>query len=75
MELGGVKGMGDALSRGMVLIFSVWWDNSGNMTWLDSENTGPWNATEGNPSVISLVEKDSAVTFSQIKWGEIGSTY
>ena len=40
MDLGGVEGMGRALERGMVLAFAVWWDNGGNMTWLDSGSAG-----------------------------------
>jgi cellulase len=75
MELGAVEGMGQALSRGMVLIFSVWWDAGGFMNWLDSGNAGPCNATEGDPAIIQQIQPDTAVTFSQIKWGEIGSTY
>lgn len=75
IPLGGVEGMGSALSRGMVLIFSVWWDVGGFMNWLDSGNSGPCNATEGDPKVIVQVQPDPAVTFSQIKWGEIDSTY
>lgn len=75
MELGAVEGMGEALARGMVLIFSVWWDTSGFMNWLDSDSAGPCNATEGDPNVVLQVEPDPAVTFSNIKWGEIGSTY
>jgi cellulase len=74
-SLGGVSGMGDALSRGMVLIFSIWWDTGSYMTWLDSGNAGPCNATEGNPTIIQQIQPDPAVTFSNIKWGEIGSTY
>ncbi|KAL3419268.1 glycosyl hydrolase family 7 protein [Phlyctema vagabunda] len=74
-DLGALKGMGDALSRGMVLIFSIWWDEGGFMNWLDSGSAGPCNATEGAPSVIRQVQPDTAVTFSNIKWGEIGSTY
>jgi cellulase len=75
MDLGGVGGMGEALSRGMVLVFSIWWAGSGAMNWLDSGKAGPCNATEGDPSIIRQVEKDPAITFSNIKWGEIGSTY
>jgi len=75
IPLGGIAGMGEALSRGMVLIFSVWWDVGGFMNWLDSGSTGPCNATEGNPDVIRKVQPDPSVVFSQVKWGEIGSTY
>jgi cellulase len=74
-RLGGMKGMGEALARGMVLALSIWWDQGGNMTWLDSGSAGPCNATEGNPSFIQQVEKAPTVTFGSIKWGEIGSTY
>jgi cellulase len=73
--LGGLKGMGDALARGMVLAFSIWWDEGGFMNWLDSGSAGPCNATEGDPKVIQQVEKAPTVTFSQVKWGEIGSTF
>ncbi|KFY79001.1 hypothetical protein V499_01951 [Pseudogymnoascus sp. VKM F-103] len=74
-RLNGLEGMGGALSRGMVLIFSVWWDTSGFMNWLDSGNAGPCSATEGNPTEIVKVEPNPAVTFSNVKWGEIGSTF
>ncbi|KAK0099576.1 hypothetical protein ONS96_008078 [Cadophora gregata f. sp. sojae] len=75
IDLGGTAGMGEALGRGMVLIFSVWWDEGGFMNWLDSGNTGPCNATEGDPKVVLKVEPNPAVTWSNVKWGEIGSTY
>lgn len=75
LELGATAGMGDALSRGMVLIFSVWWDEGGGMDWLDGGNSGPCNKTEGFPSTIRQVEKFPKVTFSNVRWGEIGSTF
>lgn len=75
LELGGMETMGGALSRGMVLVFSIWWDASGFMNWLDSGNAGPCNATEGAPESILKVEPNPAITFSQIKWGELGSTF
>jgi cellulase len=74
-ELGSMKGMGASMTRGMVLAFSIWWDEGGFMNWLDAENAGPCNATEGNPTIIRQVEKDPTVIFSNIKWGEIESTY
>ncbi|RPA78534.1 glycoside hydrolase [Ascobolus immersus RN42] len=78
LDLGGTTRMGEALARGMVLIFSVWWDESGgNMQWMDgiTTNSGPCNADEGSPANIRRVEPNPAVTFSVVKWGEIGSTY
>jgi cellulase len=74
-KLGGMKAMGDSLNRGMVLAMSIWWDEGGFMNWLDSGDAGPCNATEGDPKVVQTIEKNPTVIFSQIKWGEIGSTY
>jgi cellulase len=75
MKLGAMKGMGDAMSRGMVLAMSVWWDESGFMQWLDSGDAGPCSATDGDPKNILKVEPAPSTTFSNIKWGEIGSTF
>ncbi|KAI0593524.1 cellulase [Biscogniauxia sp. FL1348] len=77
MGLGAMKGMGDAMTRGMVLTFSLWWDENSNMSWLDgsAEGAGPCNATEGNPESIRVIEPSPEVTFSNLKWGEIGSTF
>ncbi|RPA74006.1 endoglucanase 1 [Ascobolus immersus RN42] len=77
LDLGGTKGMGAAMSRGMVLIFSLWWDESGNMQWMDGSvnSAGPCDATEGSPAGIVRVEPNPTITFSNIKWGELDSTY
>jgi cellulase len=75
MELGGMEAMGDALSRGMVLIFSIWWSEGDFMQWLDGGSSGPCNTTEGDPKNIVKIQPDPAVTFSNVKWGEIDSTY
>jgi cellulase len=72
---GGLKTMGDALARGMVLVFSIWNDNSQFMNWLDSGNAGPCNSTEGNPKIIQANDPGAHVTFSNIKWGDLGTTY
>lgn len=77
MDLGATEGMGAAMSRGMVLVFSIWWDKGSFMEWLDGlgSNAGPCNATEGDPEVIKSIQPDTQVTFSQIRWGDIGSTF
>lgn len=76
-ELGGNVAMGEAMSRGMVLAMSIWWDAGGYMDWLDGvkSNAGPCDATEGSPENIRKVQPDTSLTFSDIKVGEIGSTY
>ncbi|KAF3941900.1 Exoglucanase [Dactylella cylindrospora] len=75
LDLGATEEMGKALSRGMVLAMSIWWDEGGFMQWLDGGNSGPCNATEGAPAVIRGIQPDTSLKFSKIKWGEIGSTY
>ena len=72
---GGLAQMGGAIGRGMVLIFSIWNDNGGFMNWLDTGSAGPCNTTEGNPALIIQEDPSTSVTFSNVKWGEIGSTY
>ena len=71
---GGLKQMGEALSRGMVLTFALWNDDTGFMNWLDAGDAGPCNDTEGDPKIIIKETPDTNVTFSKIKWGDIGST-
>ncbi|ROW06316.1 hypothetical protein VPNG_07492 [Cytospora leucostoma] len=74
-EYGNIETMGEALGRGMVLAFSIWNDNSGNMSWLDSGSSGPCNSTEDTPTLIQENYPGAHVVFSNIKWGDIGSTY
>lgn len=66
--------MGQALGRGMTLALSIWNDVSGYMNWLDSGNSGPCSATEGNPALIIQNNPNTHVVFSNIRWGDIGST-
>lgn len=84
---GGMSGISEGLSQGMVLVMSLWDDHYADMLWLDSDY--PTNATATDPGVArgtcstssgepSSVEADSAsasVVFSSIKVGPIGSTY
>lgn len=71
---GSLPAMGQALGRGMTLIFSIWNDNSQFMNWLDSGSNGPCSATEGDPALIMKNFPNTHVTFSNIRWGDIGST-
>ncbi|KAI0553602.1 carbohydrate-binding module family 1 protein [Xylaria curta] len=74
-QFGGLTTMGQALGRGMVLTFSIWNDASGFMNWLDSGSNGPCSATEGNPTLIQQNNPTTHVIFSNIRWGDIGSTF
>ena len=46
---GGMKRMGEALDRGMVLVMSIWDDHEANMLWLDSQY--PLDAPASNPGI------------------------
>lgn len=59
----------------MVLTFAIWNDATGYMNWLDSGNNGPCDATEGNPELIIKNNPTTHVVFSNIRWGDIGSTF
>ncbi|KAJ5371533.1 Endoglucanase 7a [Penicillium cataractarum] len=72
---GGLTTMGQALGRGMVLIFSIWNDGSQYMNWLDSGSNGPCSSTAGNPDTILAQNPTTHVVFSNIRWGDIDSTY
>jgi len=84
---GGLKGMAGSLDRGMVLALSIWDDYDVNMLWLDSAypptkdasapgvSRGPCATTSGKPSDIESSQASDKVTYSNIRWGDIGSTY
>jgi len=84
---GKLKGMGEALDRGMVFVMSLWDDHMAHMLWLDAiyptdvpEDTpgvvrGPCPKTGGNPDDVEKEHPDASVVFSQLKVGPIGSTH
>jgi cellulose 1,4-beta-cellobiosidase len=84
---GGLANMSKAMASGMVLVLSVWDDYAVNMLWLDSDYpttssaTAPGVArgscptTSGSPPVIETTDANASVTFSNIKLGDIGTTY
>ncbi|KAI1324808.1 endoglucanase I [Xylariaceae sp. FL0255] len=72
---GGLTTMGEALGAGMTLVFSIWNDNSQFMNWLDSGSAGPCSSTAGNPATILQNDPTTHVIFSNIRWGDIGSTF
>ncbi|CAK7206320.1 hypothetical protein SEUCBS139899_009109 [Sporothrix eucalyptigena] len=71
---GGLPGMGQALGRGMVLAMSIWNDATQQMAWLDAGTNGPCASGQGSPSNIQSQHPDTHVVFSNIRWGDIGST-
>merc|ERR1711988_1244772 len=86
LEKGGLSSMDKAMEHGMVLVLSLWDDHDVNMLWLDSNYPtdqpaskpgvarGTCATTSGKPSDVETNHPDASVTFSNIRYGEIGST-
>lgn len=86
-EKGGIKAISGALDRGMVLVMSLWDDHAVYMLWLDSNYPpgkspstpgvarGTCSVSSGRPADVERQYPDASVTYSNIKYGELGSTY
>ncbi|KAB5588948.1 Glycosyl hydrolase family 7 protein [Ceratobasidium theobromae] len=84
---GGFTNLGKALDNGMVLVLSIWDDHAANMLWLDSDYPvgadhskpgvarGTCATTSGVPADVESQSPNSSVTYSNIRFGDIGSTY
>ncbi|THH28669.1 hypothetical protein EUX98_g5512 [Antrodiella citrinella] len=84
---GGLKQIGASFAQGVVLVLSIWDDYAANMLWLDSDYPadataaspgvarGSCATTSGVPSDVESSAANAAVTFSNIKFGPIGSTF
>merc|ERR1712216_348316 len=78
--------MGAAMGRGMVLVMSLWDDGALHILWLDSNQPadkpastpgvarGPCSVDSGAPSDVRAKYADSYVSYTNMKYGEIGST-
>jgi cellulose 1,4-beta-cellobiosidase len=83
-EMGGMKVMGEALDRGMVLVISMWDDIAVSMNWLDSYMgddpsapgalRGPCDPADGEPETLREKHPESKYTVTNIKWGDFGTT-
>merc|ERR1712107_416235 len=75
---GGLKQMGESFKNGMTLVLSLWDDPMSHMVWLDSTQNGvergscPTSA--GDPSTLREQYADAKVSYTNFKWGAIGST-
>jgi cellulose 1,4-beta-cellobiosidase len=86
-QKGGYTNMGKAFDSGMVLVLSIWDDHAANMLWLDSNYPtdrpatqagvarGSCATTSGVPADVEANSPNSSVTYSNIKFGDLGSTY
>jgi len=83
---GGMKAMGEAMRRGMVLVLSLWDDHTANMLWLDSDypleadpskpgvKRGPCSRDSGKPTDVERNYPNAYVSYSNVKSGLIGTT-
>ncbi|KAL2760025.1 carbohydrate-binding module family 1 protein [Sodiomyces alcalophilus JCM 7366] len=85
-EIGGHTQLNAALRMPMVLVLSIWADHNSNMLWLDSlyppEKEGIPGALRGRcpqtgrtPADVIRNHPDAAVTWSNIRFGPIGTTH
>jgi cellulose 1,4-beta-cellobiosidase len=84
---GGLKQMASSLSKGHVLVMSLWDDHAVNMLWLDSTyptdksadtpgvGRGTCATDSGKPEDVETNSPDATVIYSNIKFGPIGSTF
>lgn len=82
---GSMKSMSDALGRGVVLVMSLWDDHASDMLWLDStypaDSThigaarGSCSTDSGKPDDVENQHPYAYVQYSNVRVGEIGSTY
>jgi len=84
---GGISGMSTSMAAGMVLVLSLWDDHAANMLWLDSDYPvggditkpgvarGTCATSSGVPTTVESQNANAQVTYSNIKFGPIGSTF
>ena len=84
---GGLANMSKALAKGMVLVMSLWDDHFADMLWLDSNYPvgadsskpgvarGTCDQQSGVPTTVENQNPNAQVTFSNIRFGDIGSTF
>lgn len=84
-QKGGWGAMTDAMAGGMVLVMSLWDDHYSNMLWLDATypvnstvagaTRGTCDAGSGDPADIETSAASATVVYSNIKFGDINSTF
>ena len=86
-EKGGLKAMGESMARGQVLVMSMWDDHDAHMLWLDGDfplgsdpgqpgvSRGSCPPDSGVPADMEADYPGASITFMNIRFGELGSTY
>lgn len=85
-QRGGLKRLGEQSDSGMVLVMSLWDDGAARMLWLDSDYPigadpsspgtarGPCDTSSGVPADVRAKYPDATAIYSNIRYGELGST-
>ncbi|KAG8740352.1 Exoglucanase 1 [Ceratobasidium sp. 414] len=85
--MGGMSTMDKSFTKGVVLVLSVWDDHAANMLWLDSNYPtdgdaatpgiarGTCDPSSGVPADVESQSPNASVTYSNIRFGDIDSTY
>jgi hypothetical protein len=68
-----LKQMGESLKRGHVLVFALW-DSESGLGWLDANGAGPCTDPEDAKTIRSKYP-NATVTYSNLKFGALDSTY
>ncbi|KAG0143127.1 hypothetical protein CROQUDRAFT_673154 [Cronartium quercuum f. sp. fusiforme G11] len=87
-DLGGLKTIGESMDRGQVLVLSLWNDWEAKMQWLDGKAYPPTKSpdklgvargtcdpSQGDPKSVEANFPDATVEYSNIRYGDIGSTH
>lgn len=84
LEKGGIGAMDAAFEKGVVLVMSLWDDHAADMLWLDStypvggtkpgDKRGTCSTSSGVPKDVESQTPGAYVKYSNIKFGDIGST-
>ena len=86
-DRGGLATLGESFTRTAVLVMSLWDDTAVSMLWLDSDYPtdadpttpgiarGTCATSSGVPSEVEANSGSSQVIYSNIKFGDIGSTF
>ena len=84
---GALGQLGDAFSKGMVLVLSIWDDHAVDMLWLDSDYPtgrdpsepgvarGTCSTSSGDPTQVEANGSGIKVTYSDIRVGTLNSTF
>lgn len=64
-----------SFALGHVLVFALWAQDYGDMSWLDAWDNGPCDASKETSGYFKEHNPNATVTYSNIKYGDLNSTF